>query len=154
MQTKDALYHATHDYKGGVDALAARMGIASSTLRCMANPNDDTHAWPLKRVQQLVALTGDVRPIAALASEAGGVFIPMPKAGGKPSEVMRDLAELAREFGDVPRETLDALADDRLTLKEFERIRDQVTELQASAATLMAHLAGMVETRPIMRLAK
>lgn len=148
MNIEDALYHAVHDYKGGACALAPRMGIAPSTLQSMANPNCETHQWPLHRVRQVGHLTGDVRPLEALCTEFGGIFIklPPPTTQGL-DEVYLDMARLAKEFGDVPREVMQSLQDGKLSQKEFDRVSREVMELQQAGAALLKRLEAMVDTR-------
>lgn len=147
MNLPDALYHLVHDYPGGVDALAARMHLAPSTLQSMANPNLPSHEWPLKRVLQAMTFTDDLRPLEALCSQFGGVFVrtaPMVEVAD------RDLYELATrlgtEFGDVVRSMSAALdkhgqGGARITPRELEAFDREVYELQACAAELRERLA-------------
>lgn len=149
MNDRDALYHAVHDYPGGAVSLAPRMGVAASTLQSMANPNVETHAWPYKRVKQVMQLTEDLRPLEALCTEFGGLFVKLTAGGDKPiEEIYRDLARLAKEFGDIPREVTKALSDGRIKQKEFERIEREVMELQQAATTVLQRMRGMVEQPP------
>ena len=44
MNILDAAYHTVHDYKGGANALAPRMGMKSpAVLNSKVNPITDTH---------------------------------------------------------------------------------------------------------------
>jgi hypothetical protein len=152
----DALYHLVHDYPGGAAALAARcLHLAPSTLQSMANPNDDGHGWPLRRFVEVVALSGDTRPIDALCAQFGGVFV---KTAGIQGVADRDLYELATrlsgEFGDVINSlqlALDASGDGgrAVTPREFAAFDQQVYELQSADAELRERLAQRVERRPI-----
>ena len=142
MNVEDAIHHAVIDYPGGATALAPRMGLQAQTLRNMAVPGQVTHGWSLRRFRQVLTFTGDRRPLQALAEENGGVFVPLPFALGRNSnELLRDIAKLAAEFGDVPRTIEDALADDgKVSANELGRIEVQILEL-IQAAT---HLQGIV----------
>jgi hypothetical protein len=152
----DALYHLVHDYPGGAAALSARcLHLAPSTLQSMANPNDDGHGWPLRRFVEVMALSGDTRPIDALCAQFGGVFIktaPMDAVGD------RDLYELATkltgEFGDVInslRSALDGSGDagKAITPREFAAFDTQIYEMQSAAAELRERVSRRVERRPI-----
>jgi len=158
MPPTDALYAAVHDYPGGAAALAPRMGIAASTLLSFANPNCESHRWPLARALQVAALTGDKRPIEAICDEAGGVFIPLgafAQVGN--GTLFKRLTKLASEFGDVPRRIQQALTDDgRISTREWRDIRREIYELQQAAAAVGrvveqmhdAHVTVPVDERP------
>lgn len=152
MKTEDALYAAVHDYPGGATALAPRMGIAASTLQSTANPTIETHHWSLKRAKQVIALTGDTRPLQALAAEFGGVFIrtSMHSAEGLP-EAFRSLATLAAEFGDVARATEDAMRDGRISLNEASRISTMCMALMQGAADMMRTCDELAAQGPQLR---
>lgn len=152
MDINDALYHAVHDYKGGVNALAARMGVAASTLYSMANPNDPSHPWPMQRALQVMSFTADQRVIQALCEQAGGVFVPV-----SPAAPMADLAQrmvsLSAEFGDVARAVGDAVTDGKLTPRERDRAHAQLYELISAAAQLGQGLdAEVAAQQPVRRV--
>lgn len=138
MAIRDALYDLVHDYPGGAPALAPRMKLAASTLLSMANPNCDSHDWPLKRVEQAIAFSGDHRPVDALCAQFGGVFVPLGDlAGASDSRVLKAASKLAKEFGDVPRRLQEALQDGTLAPRECEALRREVYEMNQAAAALM-----------------
>jgi hypothetical protein len=137
MTPIDALYQAVHDYPGGAPALAPRMGLAASTLLSFANPNCESHRWPLARALQVVAITGDMRPIEAICAEAGGVFVGLGDLGNiADGRLLKMVSRLLTEFGDVPRELHKVLADGRVKPREAAGFRRQVYELQQAAAAL------------------
>jgi hypothetical protein len=128
MSPKDALYHAVHDCKDGSANLAMRMGIARSSLLNMANPNTEEPGWPLKRVLQVVALTGDTRPVQAICEEAGGVFVPLPSGVVDEDGLMLHLAKAGKEFGDVCASLTRSLEDGRIQPAELKDFHKQVME--------------------------
>lgn len=143
MKIRDALYHAVHDYPGGVHELATCLGLADSTLQNIANPRIETHEWTLKRIKQVFDFTGDERIAHAFAAEFGGVFLPMPSSelsGG--SDLYRASAEVAKELGDIVTELQAALADEKISENERARIHQQIYELTRSA-----HKLGMLVDR-------
>jgi hypothetical protein len=149
VNDRDALYHTVHDYPGGAEALAPRMGLASSTLQSMANPNLDSHGWSVKRFKQVMHLSNDVRPLEAICTEFNGIFVRLTSGDGRPlDEIYRDLTRLGKEFGDIPRLVTAALKDGRIKQKEFERIKREVMELQQAAAAVVQRLEVMVEQAP------
>lgn len=150
MSIRDALYRMCHDYPGGLKVLAARMKLAESSLQGMANPNDPTHGWSLERFREAMHFANDTGPLESLCQEFGGVFVKIPHLAEMPVGLMfEDLAKLAKEFGDVPREVMENLSDGRLTAKEFERIKREVMEMQQAGAALLQRLEAMVERPPI-----
>lgn len=152
MKTEDALYHAVHDYPGGATALAPRMQMAPSTLQSTANPTIDTHRWSLRRAMEVIALTGDLRPLQAMAAEFGGVFIRTSQHDTEAlPEAFRSLAKLAAEFGDVARATEDAMRDGRMTPNEAARISTQCMELAQAAADMMRTCDELAAQVPQLR---
>lgn len=152
MKVRDALYHAVHDYPGGVADLATRMGLAPSTLQNLANPRIETHEWTLKRIRQLFDFTGDLRIAHAFAAEFGGMFLPL--AGGSDggdSDVFRLATSLAKEFGDVVSEIQASMADGRVSQFERERVHQQIYELNRAAHNVGLHIDQLAQgpTRPL-----
>lgn len=154
MNINDALYHAVHEYEGGVATLAVRMGLGSSTLYSMANTNDPTHGWPLSRVMQVIAFTRDQRVIQSLAEAAGGVFVPVPQGSGPMPDVAERMLKLSAEFGDVAREVNDSVRDGHLTPRERDRVAKQLYELIAAAAELGQGLDAQVTAAVPVRAVK
>lgn len=143
MSVRDQLYLLVHEYPGGGRALAPRMRVADSTLRSMANPNCDSHDWPLKRFEQAMALTGDLRPLEALCQEFNGVFLPMGKFDGMaPGRLLKVMQQLTKEFADIPVRVSEIMKDGVVRPREVERLTRDVYELQQAAAAVQR----MVET--------
>lgn len=59
MNPLDAAYKAAHDYPGGTDALAVRLGMTGAILRGKVNPNDSHHKLTLKEAIALDAIAGN-----------------------------------------------------------------------------------------------
>ncbi len=155
MSTRDALHALVHDYPGGASSLAPRVGLAASTLRCMANPSVESHDWPLKRVEQVMALTGDLRPLHALASEFGGVFVPLAAAAEQDADVLLgQLAELGREFGEVCTALQSAMADGRITHRELRALKDRTYALHQAASALELAIERRAEAQPLFKTAR
>lgn len=138
MSVRDSLYDLVHDYPGGAPALSPRMKLATSTLLSMANPNCESHDWPLKRFEQAMALTGDIRPLEALCQEFGGVFVSIGRFDHlPPGRVLKEAQHLSKEFGDVSVQLAEILKDGSVTPREVEQLRRQVYEMQQAGAALM-----------------
>lgn len=154
MKLDTAIYHAVHDYPAGVDALAALMGIAGSTLQSMANPRITTHGWSKKHLMQLIELTGDMRVVDAFCAEFGGVFLPAGGGLAGQGDVFRRVSAAAKEFGEVVAEIEAAVADGRVTQTERDRVHQQIYELSRAAFALGQHVDGLAEAKGGLKVAK
>ena len=151
MNSVDSLYHAVHDYAPGLNALAARMGLSASTLQNMANPNVESHTWSLKRMREVIAFTGDTRPLDALCQEFGGVFVPVSTLPEGEVEIGRMIAELGSDFGAVCSSLNAALADGRVTNKELKDFQDRVYQLSAASQGLKLLVERRAAANPMNR---
>lgn len=80
MNIADAAYHTVHDYPGGANALAPRLGIKSpAVLNSKVNPNTDTHHLMLSEASKIMAITKDYRILQSLNAEHGKVAIDLPQ---------------------------------------------------------------------------
>ena len=148
MNVEDAIHHAVLDYEGGAASLAPRMGLQAQTLRNMSHPAQPAHGWSLRRFRQLLAFTGDTRPLQALCEEQGGLFVPMPAISSSQADLLKAMQHMAAEFGDVPRAIEDALqGDGRISGNELGRIELQILELVQTAARLQGVVRELHERR-------
>lgn len=92
---------------------------------------------PLKRAVQLTLVTGDTRLMAAIAEEAGGVFIPGHQlVGGKFSseraamKVMKESAELIQDY-------LKVMEDGKVTAAEYKELIREAMHLQLATACIV-----------------
>lgn len=154
MKVEDALFHAVHDYEGGAAALAVRMGLGVSTLYSMANPRDVAHEWPLKRFRQVVAFTGDMRPIHALCEENGGVFLPVAESSADLPGALQQMVNLCAECGVVARGVADAIKDGRVTQAELAAIETHIFQMIALGAQLGRQLRADSERKPALKVAR
>ena len=158
MAIKDALHALVHDYPGGPGPLAARMKIAESTLRSMANPHCTTHGWPLERYLQAMTFANDMRPLEATCVMFGGVFVKTAPMGDVADRDLYELAtRLGADFGDVVakmRGALDAHGDGgaRVTQRELREFDLAVYELQACVAELRERFVKRSQQQPVQTL--
>lgn len=136
----DRIRQAVHDaikenparLKG--EAIAVRMGVATSTLYAWGEPDKAT--IPLERLVQLVLITGDIRPIVALSSVVGGYYIPRRSAVGVASGELASVRAV-KEFSDVLQDYSMALLDGRVSVKENARIQKDGAEAMQAIAELL-----------------
>ena len=99
MNVIDAAYGVVHDYPGGSDSLAPRLGKASVTLSHEV-ARVGTAKLGLDTAVKVSVLTGDFRILDAFALQCGRMVLPLPCAdgdhggGGDGGCVMARLGEL------------------------------------------------------------
>ncbi|MFH7611555.1 hypothetical protein RA272_29150, partial [Pseudomonas syringae pv. tagetis] len=69
MNVTDAAYDTVHQYPGGSEALAPRLGMSAAVLRGKVNPNTDRNLLSLQEADALMARTGDFRILHALCAQ-------------------------------------------------------------------------------------
>lgn len=145
MNITDAAYSTVHDYPGGSEALAPRLGMSAAVLRNKVNPNNDTHHLTLAEASKLIGITGDARLAHALASTHG--LICLSGAEGEVSDmaVLEMVTSLWSKNGDLGQIVHRALSDGVLSRKEMKEIRSAVYAGQKALADLLIRLKGMAE---------
>ena len=71
MNVTDAADATVHDYPGGSESLAPRMGMSAAVLRNKVNPGNDRNHLSLSEADRLMRVTGDHRILQALADQHG-----------------------------------------------------------------------------------
>lgn len=147
MNITDAAYATVHDYPGGSEALAGRMGMSAAVLRNKVNTNNTTHHLTLAEAQRLVGLTGDKRILHALAMESGDLVIEGALDEGPTSDmaILEAMAALMSRSGELGGAIHHAFTDGVLTEDEMQRIEGVGYALRKKVVRLMRRLRGMVE---------
>ena len=142
MNLLDAAYHVVHDYPGGAQSLAPRMGKSASTLSHEVTATG-TAKLGLLDAAKITDLTGDLRLLTAFAANAGQMLVPLPGAGALVSDdCMRGLAHSAVEFGELCQEVAGSLADGSISDNELGRIDAGCGELFAAIYAMRQALAA------------
>ena len=148
MNVDDAAYAVVHDYPGGSEALAPRLGMSAAVLRNKVNPNNTTHHLTLREAQKLTALTGDPRILQSAAQETGRIVLEAPNADDAAASdmaVLELVAAVGGTQGDLFTTIVQALADGVLIESEYQRIKAAGGTAQAKIAALLRRFEGMVE---------
>ena len=116
------------------DRIAAILGVSRSEVYAWGEVERKT--IPLGRLVQLVSLTKDYRPVAAVCRAVGGIFVALPAQSDFAAEY--ELVAAIKEFSDVMQEVSAALADGTITGAEIARVRKQGAEAQRALAQLLA----------------
>lgn len=141
MHILDAAYHVIHDYPGGADSLAPRVGKTGTTLNHEAKRTGQAKLG-LETAVKLSALTGDLRILEAFALACDCMVVPLPGAHlPADRQVMAGLASMLTEQAHVVVAVSKALDDNRISDNERAAIYKEVSELMA----VMRKLLGAVE---------
>jgi len=119
------------------EAVALRMGVSTGRLYGWGDSAQD-EIIPLNRLVQLTHITGDIRPVSALAYICGGVFIPTSLLMGPDDR--QALAKMVQEFGELLKTHAAAIADGKITVREMKDLERESAGLQQAIATFMVSL--------------
>ena len=141
MNLLDAAYNTVHDYAGGAQSLAPRMGKSACSLSHEVTATG-TAKLGLLDAAKVVALTGDLRILQAFAANAGQMLVPLPHLDVELDDSMLRLAAAACEFGEMCTAVASTLSDGVITDNELVRIDRECGELIASVHHLRESLAA------------
>ena len=146
MNITDAAYAVAHDYPGGTESLAPRLGMSGAVLRNKVNPNNTTHHLTLAEAMRMSEITGDRRIAEALARHLGLVCMEIPAAENcADGEVVEMMAESMKTFGDVGLEINRTFEDGRVEMHEVRRVRDAIWSHLSKLFGLSNRIEGMAE---------
>jgi hypothetical protein len=151
MSPIDAAHQVVHEYPGGSESLAPRLGKAHSTLRAELNPSPGTTAkLGLMTAVAITNLSGDLRIVAAF-NEACGCCPPMPlprceMADGSIQELLERGCELSKDIAETFSEFQRDIADGKVTPNELQAFEREALEAIASIAALARAMRGKMES--------
>ena len=131
----DAAYNTVHDYPGGAEALAPRMGKSAKVLDSKVSRNVSTHHLTLHEAVQIMGLTGDHRMLRAICRHLGYL----------------DPIRAVVYEGIADEQLLELVAAATVTSSdhEFESFDEQTIEAMTALAELRDRLRGMVVEDPV-----
>lgn len=148
MNIDDAAHAVVHDYKGGSESLAPRLGMSAPVLNSKVNPNTSTHKLGLAEAVRITVLTEDARILRAFAQQCGHIVLAAPNsddAAASDMAVLELVAAVGGSQGDLFGSIHRGLADGVLTESEFALIRAAGNGAMERIAALLRRLDGMVE---------
>jgi hypothetical protein len=143
MNVLDAAYLTVHDYPGGAEALAVRLGKRGTSLSHEVSPNRPDAKLGLQDAQAIMTMTGDLRILHAQAAELDCLLLPMPRLEGGGEGLAGQTAQLAREFAELMAELVADAADGHITDNELGRIQQAWGELVAAGHSMVGHVQAM-----------
>lgn len=156
MNPQDAIHHVVHDFPGGAEALAPRIGRGAQVLRNKVTLSHDgarrSHEPTLADVSAISRVTGDLRVIEALAAENGAVVVRLPDMSGVADDALLDLVlTSSQEYGEACAALREALADGEVDRVEFERLEREMLESVRAQIEVLDRVRGLVVDRPRVR---
>lgn len=153
MNTIDAAYNTVHDYPGGSESLAPRIGMSPAVLRNKVNPNNTTHHLTLAEADELMAKTGDHRILHALNAKHGFAAVEIgEKADDGAATLLHAVLHANAAEGCFDARLDAALKDGRISPRELAELTDLAIKQQAAMTRLVAKLATVsASQRPDLR---
>lgn len=143
----DLVYIIAHDYPGGIPTLAARMGKSPNVLNKQVNPSIDTHKTSVEDLVQILNYADvDKRFTHAICANSGGVFVSTDHLEGiSDMALLETYTGLMAKFGQFSQDFNQALSDGRVTDDEITSIKQDMYNMNAAGATLIARLESLVD---------
>lgn len=146
MNITDAAYAVAHDYPGGTESLAPRLGMSGAVLRNKVNQNNTTHHLTLAEAVRMSDITGDLRVLQAWAREAGMALMEIPQPENcADGEVLEMLSASMQTFGSIGQEITATFEDGRVESREARRVRDAIWAHLSKLFGLSNRIEGMAE---------
>ncbi|WP_305043875.1 phage regulatory CII family protein [Geoalkalibacter sp.] len=135
----EAVYAVVHGSGVPIKQLAARAGIAESTLYNCANPNMEEPALARKHIIPLTLATRNFEILDFFEEQCGRVAYELPAADCPLSEIAKEVSTVTRKFGVLLLRVSQALENDgRVDGEELAGIRAAGTALHRGLARLLA----------------
>lgn len=126
-------YRIAHEFKGGVVGLASLMGRGDKVLASKLNPNTPTHHLNIDELEMMGDFTDTNLQIAQyFADKCNAIVFKLPNVSDQSDMCLLDsYMQIMKEMGDLAAEFQKAYADGSIDRKEFTRIANEVTGVQA-----------------------
>ncbi|VVE90421.1 phage regulatory CII family protein [Pandoraea bronchicola] len=146
MNITDAAHALVHDYPGGSESLAPRLGMSAAVLRNKVNPNNDTHHLTLNEAVKATDVTDDDRILQAWAEQRGYALVKIPQlAECCDSAIVELMAKAWATHGLVGNEIVKTLDDGRVEQSEVARVKGRIFNHAQVLFSITARLEGMAE---------
>lgn len=149
MNVLDAAYHTVHDYPGGAEALAVRLGNKRGTSLSheVRPPAGSTAKLGLMTAVEIMELSGDLRILNAICGRLNcAPPVPLPAGDHEDGCAAALAAEVARDFAELMGEVARDVADSVITDNELQRLERRFGELVAAGQRMLAHFGQINAT--------
>lgn len=146
LNVTDTAHAVAHEYKGGCESLAPRMGLSGNILRNKVDPRKDSHKLSLEEAVRMGDLTDDDRVLEAWARHRGFALVKMPDvATCTDAAIVELMGEAWATHGEVGKEICKTLEDGCVEHREVERVEGKVFKHAQVLFNIAARLRGMAE---------
>lgn len=146
MNVADAAYAVVHDYPGGTESLAPRLGMSGAVLRNKVNPHCDTHRLALDEAVRITDIANDDRMLRAWAAHRGQALVDLD-VGEPRGPVVAHVLDMQTHEGELSRVLADALADGVISHNEMRAIDAAALDVQGALLGLVNRLMAAHRTR-------
>ena len=148
MNVIDAADATVHDYPGGSESLAPRLGMSGAVLRNKVNPGNDRNHLTLAEADRMMRVTGDHRILQALADEHGYV-LHQADAKKESGSVLEGVLAFHAAGGELHMAIHDAMADGLITEREMSLIEKCSAAEHAALIALLQRLHAVAGRRTV-----
>jgi hypothetical protein len=146
LNVTDTAHAVAHDYKGGCESLAPRLGLSGNVLRNKVDPRKDSHKLSLDEAVRMGDLTDDDRVLEAWAQHRGYTLVKLPEVEGcTDAAIVELMGEAWSTHGLVGKEICKTLEDGRVEHSEVERVEHRIFKHAQVLFNIAARLRGMAE---------
>lgn len=152
LPLQQAIYHAVHDVKGGVGAIAGVYGFNHNTLQLKVSPNISTHQLNLREFEAILGFTRDARIMDSLCTAFGNaVWIdlgdPIHTEGLTLGAMLQQIGEASGALGQLAKDTAEAVGDGRIDRHELAVIEKSCMRLTQTVQGLLEQARQEVAAR-------
>ena len=148
LPLRAAIYHAVHDIRGGVGAIAGAYGFNHNTLQSKININNEgRHVLTVPELEAILSYTRDPRLMDSLCAVFGrAIWIDVSGMDAvSDSSMFKQLGEVSVNVGDLARKVAAALDDGVVTADEVAMLDKAVIALMQSAQAVLTLAKQMQE---------
>jgi hypothetical protein len=146
LNVTDTAHSVAHDYKGGCESLAPRMGLSANVLRNKVDPRKDSHKLTLDEAVRMSDMAEDDRVLEAWARHRGFALVKMPDVTGcSDGAIVELMGEAWSTHGEVGKQICKTLEDGRVEEKEVARVETSIYKHAQVLFNISARLRGMTE---------
>lgn len=144
----DTVRAVAHEYPGGCESLAPRIGMSAAVLRSKVNPNTETHHFTLANAVSVTEMANDDRILEAWAHERGYVLVKMVETEQcSDSAVLELMAQVWETNGEIGKEVNRTFEDGRVESHEVAKIKDRIFAHMSTLFGLFGRIKGMVDDK-------
>lgn len=147
LPLRAALYHAVHDQRGGVGAVAGALGFNANTLQHKINLNSDRHNLTLADFEAILQFTRDPRIMDSLCAAYGDAFWLDLRTGAVPDvQLLAGAGELFERVGRMARDIAEAMADGIINSDELNILKKDAALVHQTVQAIITRAMDKLES--------